>query len=43
MPSQNPNKDPAAFIEELERLSYLHKQGSLTDEEFVAAKKKLLS
>jgi len=32
-----------SFIDELERLNSLHKQGGLTDEEFELAKRKLLS
>ena len=36
-------KSSTLFIDELERLAALHKQGNLSDEEFAAAKKKLLS
>jgi hypothetical protein len=34
--------DQASYLDELERLGELHKQGILTDEEFAAKKKKLL-
>lgn len=37
------DKNPAGFIDELERLANLRKQGTLTQEEFEAAKRKLLS
>ena len=40
---QTAGSQGSASIEELERLSNLHKQGSLTDEEFERAKSALLS
>ena len=40
MPKMGSSKGDS--IEELERLQSLHKSGGLTDEEFAAAKKKLL-
>jgi membrane protease subunit (stomatin/prohibitin family) len=39
-PPPAPTKDPIA---ELQKLTDLHNSGALTDEEFAAAKKKLLS
>lgn len=40
---ETPEKKPATFVDELEHLANLRKQGVLTEEEFEAAKKKLLS
>jgi hypothetical protein len=42
VPSQRPADAGSPLLEQLDRLTALHQQGSLSDDEFAAAKAKLL-